>query len=293
MQLSKHVFVSKKIIKSKYKSHANTEVNSLDFCFLPVKYKGFHCIFFFMVSISTENNDDRKHWCSFYHLIGITPGLLLLSILSSSSRLVPLLLPFYRWENWGRRSKITCSSSHGKWGIEIWTQATESGNKAPIPCVLRRRNALILQLISTSLMKKLSSATLANKVCAFGANMWLQVEPELFSFPIARSLPCQQHIITSTLILQILWATFMWGGELPNEADIFHLKSQNLSPCGRHLPSALPSHDLTHHCHSFYSQPLYPSPVPLNHMTGDMSAGRLKLLFVSQCPFDLGTLPLD
>jgi len=62
MQLSKHVFVSKKIIKSKYKSHANTEVNSLDFCFLPVKYKGVHYIFFFtMISISTENNDDRKH----------------------------------------------------------------------------------------------------------------------------------------------------------------------------------------------------------------------------------------
>lgn len=109
--------------------------------------------FFTMISISTENNDDRKHWCSFYHLIGITPGLLLLSILSSSSRLVPLLLPFYRWENRGRRSKITCSSSHGKWGIEIWTQASESGNKAPIPCVPRQRNALILQLISTLLMK--------------------------------------------------------------------------------------------------------------------------------------------
>lgn len=44
---------------------------------------------------------------------------------------------------------------------------------------------------------------------------------------------------------------------------------------------------------SLCSQPLYPSPVPLNHKTGDMSAGRLELLFVSQCPFDLGTLPLD
>ena len=63
-------------------------------------------------------------------------------------------------------------------------------------------------------------------------------------------MPHQQHIITFTLILQIPWATSMWGGELPNEADIFHPKSQDLSPCGRHVPSALPSHDLTHHCHS-------------------------------------------
>lgn len=139
--------------------------------------------------------------------------------------------------------------------------------------------------------EEINSATLANKVCAFGTNVWLQVEPEWFSFPIARSLPCQQHIITSTLILQIPWAALMWGGELPNEADIFHLKSQDLSPCGRRLPSALPSHDLTHLCHSFYSQPLHPSPAPPNHMTEDMSAGRLGLLFVSQCPFDLGTLP--
>ena len=57
----------------------------------------------------------------------------------------------------------------------------------------------------------------------------------------------------------------MWGGELPNEADIFHLKSQDLSPCGRRLPSALPSHDLTHLCHSFYFQSLHPSPAPPNH----------------------------
>ena len=152
----KTCFYFKEIIKFKNESHANTEDNSLDFCFLPAKYKGFYCIFFFtMISISTgNNNDDEKHWCSFYHLINITPGLLFLSILSSSSRLVPVLLPFYRWEDWGRRSKITCSSSHGKWGIEIWTQASESGDKGPLPCVLRQRSALILHLISTLPMKK-------------------------------------------------------------------------------------------------------------------------------------------
>ena len=152
----KTCFYFKEIIKSKNESHANTEDNSLDFCFLPAKYKGFYCIFFFtMISISTgNNNDDEKYWCSFYHLINITPGLLFLSILSSSSRLVPVLLPFYRWEDWGRRSKITCSSSHGKWGIEIWTQASKSGDKGPLPSVLRQRSALILHLISTLPMKK-------------------------------------------------------------------------------------------------------------------------------------------
>ena len=51
----KTCFYFKEIIKFKNESHANTEDNSLDFCFLPAKYKGFYCIFFFY-------HDKYKHW---------------------------------------------------------------------------------------------------------------------------------------------------------------------------------------------------------------------------------------
>lgn len=121
LQLSKHAFISKKLLNPKL-NHTPIQrlIPSIFASCLP-NIKVSIAFFFTMISISTgNNNDDEKHWCSFYHLISITPGLLFLIVLSSSSRLVPVLLPFYRWEDWGRRSKITCSSSHGKWGIEIW-----------------------------------------------------------------------------------------------------------------------------------------------------------------------------